>query len=197
MATKTAKVPKRIPKGKGGGLLKKKVGPIPLPVLVGLLLLAVFFIYKKRSGATSTTGVDSTATVNPTTTVTPQQAASAGSPSGTNTFDPSQLAGLFTLPSDYVTQSDLQGQLDSLGSNVATQIAGITFPDPQITVNVPPASTPSSDPAKKPATAPQKPAGTTVKVKSTPTKYFTYRKDVVLPHGQSLHFTKGKGYYAA
>lgn len=191
MATKT------VPKGKGGGLLKKKVGPLPLPVLVIVGLLGIFIIYKMRKPTSSTTGVDSTATVTPTTTVTPQQAASAGSPNGTSTFDPSQLAGLF--PTDYVTQSDLQSQLDSLGSNVGSQIAAITFPPPQITVNVPPPTAPASTPAQTPAPAPQKPVGSTVKnpVASTPTKYFTYKKNVILSHGQTVHFTTGKGYYAA
>lgn len=44
---------------------------------------------------------------------------------------------------------------------------------------------------KKPA--PRPPA----KVTSTPTHYFTYKKNVKLGRNQTVHFTKGKGYYAA
>lgn len=44
----------------------------------------------------------------------------------------------------------------------------------------------------------KKPVGPPQKVAPAPApKYFTYQKDVKLGPGQTLHFTKGKGYYAA
>ena len=56
--------------------------------------------------------------------------------------------------------------------------------------------TPSAPP---PGPSPVKSSTTTAiaKAAKAPTRYYTYKKNVPLAAGQTLHFTKGKGYYAA
>jgi hypothetical protein len=199
MPTKTTTKTKTKVSGKG---LKKKIGPLPLIGWIGIgggLILLYLFLRHRSLSSTPASGIATTSTVTPTTTVTPQQAASAGAPA-TSSFDPSSLAGLFTAPSDYVNQTDLNTQLGMLQSTLGADIASVTFPQaPSITIQVPKqtvATTPT-----KPTVAPQKKAT----VRTTPTSnkktihYFTYKKDALktLAHGQTLHFTKGKGYYNA
>lgn len=179
------KTPKNLPKGKGG-VLKKKVGPLPLPALLVLIALGIFILYKMRSRSSSATGIDSTATVTPAATLTPGQAAASGTPGGT--FDPSILAGL--LPNDYVTQTDLQSQLDSLGSNLASQIAGVTFQAPY---DMPIGTGPSLQP-EKPKNAPQR-TGTTKPAANIVQKLANGTTITTTPTGRKIEQAPGKSPY--
>jgi hypothetical protein len=194
---------------KAGGRLNKKVGPLPLkywiPIAAGVLL--ILWLYFRNKGGNTIEGEGATALLPYSATVTPQQAASAGTPSAnspvSSQLSPEVLAALgIGMPTNYVTGSDLQSQLDSLGSNVASQIAAATF------VTTPSATT-TKDPVKTPAAvktatgAPVKKTNSTSK--TAPVKYFTFapgkapkgRKadEIKAIAGKSIKFRKGSGYY--
>lgn len=184
------------PKPKGKGLLKnKKVIYIGGGVILLLLLLWV----RSRKGGTPAT-VPNTG-LTPLTTVTPQQAASAGTPSPNSPpsagLDPDVLAQLGMGNKDYVTNTDLASQLSDLGNTLQASIAGVTF-------NAPVGSTPNP---KLPA-APSTPHPAVTNTKVAAVKYYTYApgkapkgqvKNQVpaLKKGQTLHYTKGKGYFVS
>lgn len=192
------------------GRLNKKVGPLPLkywiPIAAGVLL--ILWLYFRNKGGNTVEGEGATALLPYSATVTPQQAASAGTPSPNSSVEgqlsPEVLAALgIGMPTGYVTGSDLQSQLDSLGSNVASQIAAATFVStPSATTTTEPAKTP---PAVKTATAaPVKKTNPTGK-SAAPVKYFTFapgkapknRKadEIKAVAGKSIKFKKGSGYY--
>lgn len=204
MAAKTpAKTPAK------GGKLGKKYGPLPLKAWLGIaagLALLLFLYLRHRnsaaSGATGDAGVTDVA--SGLATISPQQAASAGTPqpnsSVANQLSPEVLDALgqigTSVPSDYVTGTDLQSQLDSLNNDIAGQIAGITFQNPKVEVTVKGANV--SPQTKKATAAPVKktPAKNAAPSKTTPTKYYTLKKQVSLKKGQTLAYTPNKGYYA-
>lgn len=196
------------PKTPAGGRLNKKVGPLPLkywiPIAAGILL--ILWLYFRNKGGNTVEGEGATALLPYSATVTPQQAASAGTPSANSPvasqLSPEVLAALgIGMPTDYVTPTDLQSQLDTLGSNVASQIAAATFistPSQTTTKSVPTA------PAVKTATgAPVK--KTTPKGKSAPLRYYTYapgkapkgqkKNEIPVKTGAQIKFKKGQGYY--
>lgn len=172
-------------KGKG---LTKKVGPFPVYVYligVGIVVLYLYYRHRNSSGGSNSTPGSLNQSVIPSGVVVPQSQGSSGS-------DSSQggTSNAVDFPSDYATQTDLQNAIDSINNNTAATIASITFPQPNINITVPKSSVASTTTKSK--TAAKKAVAPTKKI-----KYSTYKKDVHLKAGQTLHFTKGRGYYAA
>lgn len=184
---------KATPKPKGKGLKNKKV----LYVGGGVLLILLYLYYKHKNSSTPATDTTANTGVVPLTTVTPQQAASAGTPSPntppSQSIDPATLDALGMGNNDYVTSTDLASQLGTLQDNIQASVAGLTFATPtsQMTPN---------------GTSNQKVASTATKTSAI--KYYTYapgkapknqvKNQAPIPKaGQTLHFTKGKGYYLA
>lgn len=179
---------KPTPKGKG---LKKKYGPFPAYVYLGLGAVVVLgYLYYRNKQANSGPEAGSlNQQIIPSGAVVPVSGNNAGS---TPNESPDNS---ITTPTDYITNTDLQNGLDNLNSEVGAQIAAITFPTPVVNENI---TVHPSTVAKQTAvskTAAKK--ATASSTKSTPIKYFTKKTQVHLRAGQKLHFTKGKGYYAA
>jgi hypothetical protein len=190
------------------GKLNKKIGPLPVKywILVGIAAVFVLYLYLRNRGANSVEGEGETAALLPYSAVTPQQAASAGTPSAntpvTSQLNPETLAALgIGMPTGYITGTDLQSQLDTLGSNLAAQVAQATFQ------SVPSTTTP----AVKTPTAVKTATGAPVKriTKPAPAKapirYYTFapgkapknRKadEIKAVKGKSIKYRKGSGYY--
>ena len=181
--------PKGKVKAKG---LKGKLGPFPKYVWVlGGVLIVIGYLYYRKRRQTSTAGSQNQ-TVIPSGIISPTPAgSSSGSGNGyTTSTGNSGTDSTVTYPADYATTTDLGNAIDSINSETAKSIASITFPPPNINITTPPATVNVSTTASK--TAAKKAA-----ISSTPTKYFTLKKQVSLKAGQTLHYTKGKGYYAA
>lgn len=196
--------PKPKPKpGKGSGL-SRKVGPLPLVAWAGIGLAAVAILYlRSKRVTTSTVPTDTTSPasggVDLVTGGTAAQQAYGGGPSA-NASPYAQLS-----PEVQQALTDYRGSLaDSVLTAFDTgnaQLAGIisSYGGTQPTSSTAQVSAPVAAKATaskpKPATATQ-----TKKVAATQpapaTKYYTYKKDVVVKKGQSLKFRAGKGYYA-
>ncbi len=198
--------------------LKKKVGPLPLYgwVLIVLAVAAYFLFFRRGAGSSA---APETAAAIPVQSSADQSAGlvpSAGSPSdsGGSTSD---LLNAYGAETAALTGALLQTQANvvalaqaqqsnlaastavpandtSSGSFVSSQPGGSNAPSfsfsfPNIT-----------NTATKPAVTAVKStvsAGATAKKAATPVKYYTYKRDVKLGSGQTVHFTTGRGYYAA
>lgn len=201
MPTKTTKTTtKTKTKGKG---LSKKIGPFPLwsLIVIAVVLIGFIILRKRSSGSTNATTDNASGFLSPN--VQPIDNAQAGQPSMNSApasgLDQSTLDALTSAigasqPTDYVTKTDLSGQLNDLQDSLSADIASATFPGAgssplktTTTAAKPQASKPTATPTKKTTASAPKPA----------VKYYTYKKDVPLKKGQTLHFTTGKGYYAA
>jgi hypothetical protein len=191
--------------------LTAKAGPLPVwawaAVLLGAFLAYNHFHSSSSSTSTSSTGAggSSTGTTDTTTDTTPVTSGDSSSDTGTgggggsasNVNDEllSQLSG-FQSSIDSLTaavqQSDGTGGLPGSG-NIDWGIPGGV--EIAATPGTIPSSSASPPAAPKPtAKVPPKPAAKVVPKKIT---YYTLKKNVPIGPGQSLHFTKGKGYYAA
>ncbi len=191
--------PKPKTKGTAKGL-KKKLGPFPVYVyLIGIAAVGAYLYYRHRqTGITALPGSSN------------QQVIPIAIPSGGQGGAPSTGNGTVSSPAvdttgssvnfpyDYATNTDLQQGLNNLGTTlsgqIASSVAAITFPtptiNPNINITIPPAKVTAH--TAKSTTAAKKHATKTAK----PTRYYTRKTQVPLKHGQKLHFTKGKGYYA-
>ncbi len=178
------------PKSGIGKGLKRKLGPLPVyAYLLAIVVVIAFIIYKKRQGQSLPVGGAENQQVIPI-------AIPSGGQSGRGvTTGTSSTGGSDTtptpveFPSDYVTSTDFQSGLNDLGNSIGASIASITFPEPNITIT--PAPVTVVNQTAKSKTAAKKAAHT-----SAPSRYYTHKKDVPLKAGQSLHFKKGRGYYA-
>jgi outer membrane biosynthesis protein TonB len=140
--------------------------------------------------AAGTPGVDAgTGTTNP-----------GDSGSGTGSIDTAQLASdLAAALQDQMPQGDTTGAVGDRTPSPDVPILPGTFPEK------PPGEPGLPKPQPKPQPKPKSPAPTKEppkhKPKKPPTKpphkYYTYKKDVPLSKGQTVHYTPGKGYYAA
>lgn len=175
-------------KGKG---LTKKVGPFPVYVYligVGIVVLYLYYRHRSANGGSDSTAGSLNQSVIPSGVVIPQ---SSGSSGGSSSDNSQGVSSPVDFPTDYATQTDLANAIDSIDSSTAASIAAITFPQPNINITVPKSSVSSTTTASKTAAK---------KAASTPAKkitYYTYKKNVPLKAGQTLHFKKGSGYYAA
>lgn len=173
-------------KGKG---LTKKVGPFPVYVYLGVVVVIAGYIYYRRRRGTTTIPGSQNQQVIP---IAIPSGGQGGTPVSTGSSDTGTAGSQVTYPYDYVTNTDLQNAIDNLDTNLKQDIANITFPNPQnpnVNITVPPAQVIVQ--TQKSKTAAHKAAAT-----SAPTRYYTSKKQVQLKAGQTLHFRKGKGYYA-
>lgn len=198
---------------KGGSGLGRKVGPLPLWALIVLGALAGWFILRRVGGQSSATTGSAAAPAPSSYSSGADQGLvpAAGSSGGASTGDlvstlggqqQSLIEGLISSEQNVVQLA--QAQQSSLltttatapvdtsgGAAVQPQPGGSNAP--QFTFVFPrlPANTQASTaPASKVKTAP-------VAAKTSPaTKYFTYKRQVPLKSGQTVHFAHGKGYYA-
>lgn len=205
------------PAVKKGSGLKKKLGPLPLYAWVGIAVLVIgyfMFFRKSASGGSNETSAGIPVSASP-----DQQAGlvpSAGSPSdnGGSTSDllsalgssnDSLLGALLQTQQNVVAlaqtqQAALAGQtavpaIDNSNGSVVSQAPGgsnapvVNYVFPSVTGTVGSAATNTA--TKAGATA------STAKKAATPVKYQTYKRDVILKAGQTVHFASGHGYYAA
>lgn len=203
------------PAAKGSGL-KRKLGPLPLYAWVGIgvLVLGYFLFFRKSTG-----GDPATAASIPVVSTPDQQAGlvpQAGSPAdnGSTTSDylatlghtnDTLIEALLTTQQNVVALAQAQQYAatsqtatvpvdTSTGATVAPQPGGsnapvINYNFPSVTGTVGSAATNTATKAGASAS--------TAKKAATPVKYFTYKRDVKLGSGQTVHFTSGRGYYAA
>lgn len=194
----------KTPKSKGKGLTKK-VGPFPAYfwVIAGGLIIVLYYYYRHRRASGNQIASSLNQQVIPSGVIVPHQGTvtdqnqnpivpaqgttdQMGSTIGTG-LDTTTTP--VTYPYDYVTNTDLQSGLNNLNDQVAADIAAITFPAPTTTVIMQPPQVQEHTTKTKVAAKKALPP--------TPTKYYTYKKNVPLRAGQTLHFAKNKGYYAA
>lgn len=130
MPTTTTKTKKTTKKGSG---LTKKVGPVPLYFyLIGVGIVVLYLYYRHRQSQTASPSQQITGSLG-------QQTIPSGVVVPTSTGDTTgdTTGNSVTYPTDYATQTDLQSAIDSIDSNTASAIAGITFPTPNINITVP------------------------------------------------------------
>jgi len=188
MPTTKTKTKTTTKKGKG---LSKKMGPFPTYVwlILGVVILGfLYYRHRNASGGGIAAPGSANQSLTPNNVYVPAQ--SAGSTSGSDTGSGSDSPN--TFPTDYATETDLSNAIDSINNSTAQAIAGITFPSPTVNVTPPPATVIEKTTASKTAA---KVAATAAAPKKI--TYYTYKKNVPLKAGQTLHFTSGKGYYAA
>lgn len=206
------------PAAKSSSGLKRKVGPLPLYawVVVAVLLVGYFLFFRKGSAAAQT--APETAADIPVQSAADQATGlvpSAGSSADTGSST-SDLLAAYGAENSNLTGALLQTQQNVIALAQAQQsaLAATTAVVPnehsdfaQIIPqpggpNAPMISYPSpatstvTKPVVKAATT-VKSAGSTAKTAATPVKYQTYKRDVVLKAGQTVHFKTGSGYYAA
>lgn len=204
------------PAAKSSSGLKRKVGPLPLYawVVVAVLLVGYFLFFRKGSAPETAADIPVQSAADQATGLVP----SAGSPSdsGSSTSD---LLSAYSAINSNLTGALLQTQQNvvALAGQQQSALATTTAVVPNDTSNGVVASmqpggsnAPSfsfsfpnisstdtvAKPAAKAATT-VKSAGSTAKTAATPVKYQTYKRDVVLKAGQTVHFKTGSGYYAA
>ena len=187
MPTTTTKTKTTKKTGKG---LSKKLGPFPTYVwlALGVVILGYLYYRHRQSSGTALAAGGMNQTLTPSNVYVPAQ--SAGTTSGSDTGSGSDSPN--TFPTDYATQTDLQNAIDTIDNNTAGAIAAITFPQPNINITSPPAVVQQTTTASK--TAAKKAATATAPKKIT---YYSYKKNVPLKAGQTIHYTAKKGYYAA
>ncbi len=205
------------PKSSSG--LKKKVGPLPLYGWVLIVLaVAAYFLFFRKGTVGSSTAPETSASI-PVQSSADQSAGlvpSAGAPSdsGSSTSD---LLNAYGAETANLTGALLQTQANVVALAQAQQgslFAGTAVPsnstaDGSLVGSQPGgANAPTfnfsfpgiTNTATKPVAAAAKTtvsAASTAKKAATPIKYQTYKRDVVLKPGQTVHFTTGRGYYAA
>jgi len=175
-------------KGKGKGL-KKNLGPFPTYVwlIIGGLIVLVYLYYRHSKNQTSAAGSENQQII-PSGIVVPPPSNSGQTSSGDSSGGVSSSPVDF--PYDYVTNTDLQSGLDNLHNQVAADIGSITFPQPTVNITVPHSAIASTTTKSKQA-AKKASATTTKKI-----QYFTYKRQVRLKPGQTIHYARNRGYYA-
>ena len=183
--------------------LTTKLGPLPVWAWAAVIL-GLYYAYTKlgkSSPAAAPVSAPTTTDPNQTPvsadTSVPASSGGGGSPSSNlNDTLLSQLSGFQSSIDQLTAAVQTTAAFDNPGSSGSIPwgnqpITGLIPGTPGGTVNpnVSPPPYASSTPAG------QKPAP--VVRKAAPVRYYTYKKNVPLNRGQTLHFTKGKGYYAA
>lgn len=196
------------PKGKGKGKGKGKILGMPVWLVIVLGVVLLYVVYRLFvSGSGGTAGTTSVAQENtPSTNDQPASTGAvttAGSPgdTGQSTSDlltalggqqSNLLDALATQESDVVglAQSQLTAaQQQGLSPSTTTQT------QPLLTSQPGGSFAPIISYASPTAVAPTQTAKPAVV--SSPTHYYTFKNQVPLKQGQTLHYTKGRGYYAA
>jgi hypothetical protein len=200
------------PAKKGGSFLTKKVGPVPAWLLLVGLALGGWWLYRRYSGASGSSNAavetQTTAAATPASSLGDTTQAGAPADTGQSTSDlvtalggeqSSLLSELESVNQDVVglasSQLNYASTQTSLGSfNTQTQPAAGTQPGGS--------NAPVIQYLAPAAVAPQAGAGVTAApvkatTSTTPTRFYTFKRDVPLASGQTVHFTTGRGYYAA
>jgi hypothetical protein len=189
----------------------KQIGGLSWKIWVGVAIagLALGIYLRKRGGTSTDVGAATSYPLSiqqPSTGTLDGAVAGGGINSAAPAIDPSTLndllagnASLSAAEQTLIEQT--QGLTDAIGTlvyNVGSSggsgsSADGNSPNP----TVPPYSTATKPVQKTPAVS--KPAAKAVPApaKQPPARYYTYKNQVKLGKGQSLHFTSGKGYYAA
>ena len=199
------------PSSKSGSPLTRKVGPLPLWAWFAILAVGVFFFYsRKGSGSQVQASTVQAATPETSSGLVPS-AGSSGGGSGSDqatsdllsaygsqqsslldalTASESNLMQLAQSQLAYNASQTTNGAVDtSTGANAGSQPGGSNAP----TFNF-------SFPGITNATSTTKAGAAKAKAAATPSKpptYSTYKRNVTLKPGQTVHFRTGKGYYAA
>lgn len=182
----------------------KKIMGLPVVVWMGVaaagLLLGIYLRRKGSSSGTvaSTTSYPLSTTVPGTTDLSGLTGAVAGGGlaqgSTVSAIDPQTLNDLLSgqasvTGAEQVLTEQTQGLTDAIGSLVFSMPSSGGSGASAAGQKTSPLST-STKPVKTKAPA--------AKAKAiTPVHYYTYKKDVALLKGQTLHFASGKGYYGA
>lgn len=200
--------------------LRRKVGPFPLWLLLLVAAAVAYYLYRRHTNQAGSNAVATQSLV--TSSATPSEATglvpSAGAPAtsssagdtGQSTSDlVSALGGqqaslLQALEATQQNLIELAGmqiaaaqQSPQISPSSTTETQPYTVPQPggsnapQVYYLAPNVSGAPSSSAPAPTTAP-KPAA-----KVTPLRYYTYKSQVPLGPNQTVHFTTGRGYYAA
>ncbi len=191
--------------------LTRKVGPLPVWAWALIVAVVGYVVYKRfaqtgSSGATVPVGAsqpatDSSGSLGLTTT--------AGSPADTGQTTSDLVSALGGQQASLLSALEAQSQdvlalaqsqinavqtQTSLGSfQTETQPVATTIPG---TGNAPAISYVNPTVANTTST-PTGAIATVTSAVTKPLRYYTYRAQVPLAHGQSIHFTSGRGYYAA
>lgn len=134
MPSTTTKTKTTTKKGKG---LSKKYGPFPVWAYLGvgvIVILYLYFRHKNQSAQNSQTTTGGYVQPTPASGVDVVPSGNANTTTGDTGSGSSQPV---SFPSDYATQTDLANAIDSVNSNTAAAIAGITFPQPNVNITVP------------------------------------------------------------
>lgn len=200
-------------KARKGGGLGRKFGPLPLWAWLGGGLLLAYVGYRFLTGSSGSGGA-----AQQTQTVSSQTPASAtglvptaGSSGDTGQTSSDLLSALGSQQASLLQAFEAQNQ-DVLGLAQSQIAAAQSMPQisPSSTSETQPVSASQPGGANAPivyyvspqALAPTSsaPAAAQTATKAKPptvSRYFTYKRDVPLGPGQSVHFQAGRGYYAA
>lgn len=202
-----------------GSGLTRKVGPLPLWAWLAVAAVVGFVLFR-RVGKGSSSGVgpalDNQAPASSSAGVADMGgslglAPSAGSPGDTGVTTSDYIAALGGERQDLLgaitaANADVLGLAQSQIAAAQTQTALGSFnTQTQPAVGVEPNSNTPQIVYVQPqvvTTPAQRPPATTAPVKAmptvtTPSRYYTYKRDVPLGRGQTVHFAAGRGYYAA
>lgn len=196
------------------GSISKKLGPFPRWVWLLLGLLVAVFVFRRMrggsGGSVQATPTQSLVTSSPDAQMGAVPSAGAPGDTGQTTSDlvsalggqqasllqalEAQSQDVLALAQSQIAAAQTQTSLGSF--NTQTQPATAPQPGgsnaPAIVYVSPTVYTSPGGSASPPSPAPVKASST-----STPTKFYTYKRDVKLASGQTVHFRSGRGYYAA
>lgn len=200
--------------------LRQKVGPFPLWLWLIAGAIVGWIVYRHVKGSSGSSGqAVQTQQILPQTSDQSAlgSATQAGSPSdsGQTTADFLQALGaentnllsalettqtnVIGLAQSQIAAAQTQTSLGSFNQNTQP-VAGVepNSNAPQVVYVMPQvASSPNPTPAVSPTPAPTIKSTVTSTIKPSVTRYYTYKRDVPLGPGQTVHFTSGRGYYAA
>lgn len=195
------------PAAKGGSIATRKIGPLPAWAWLAILAVGVYLYSKRGSGATVQASTVQASTPDSSSGLVPSAGSGSGGVASTDALlqaygqQGSELLSALANSEANVTQlagqqlaynasQTTNGAIDtSAGANVSPQPGGSNAPYIRFIFQ----------PAEKAAASATKTA-TTVKKAATPAKpptYSTYKRNVKVGAGQTVHFATGKGYYAA
>lgn len=184
--------------------LTAKAGPLPVwlwaVVILGAFLAWQHFHKGTDTAAPGASTSDQTPVTNGGDASSDVGVAGGGSPaSNVNDGLLSQLSGMQSSVDALTAQVQ---SMPAFSSDIGTAGSGSTIPNDGSSISLPT----QGPPGDTGATGPRGPAGKQAPVVKPPAakakapakiRYYTLKKNVPLKKGQTLHYTKGRGYYAA
>lgn len=185
--------------------LKEKKGPLPVWAWALIVAVGAFLAYRRYAGsatspASSTTSTPTGSAVSDQTPVTsgdtgsPPASGQGSAADNVNDTLLSQLSGLGSSVDALTAAVQTTPAFSGAGGDFSGSSGAMVYDYPPISDTGSTSTGNGAVPATSTTPAVTHPAA---KVASTPTRYYTYKKNVPLAKGQALHFTTGKGYYAA